>query len=374
MYDIILCNRNHSIRSDVSGDAMARSDSELSRHTLYIIGNGFDLANGVRSSYRDFAKFLKKQGRDGHYLYDTMEFYLGSAPDLWGDFEASLAYLDRGKAMDSVDIIQGDLLDVKDPEDENFSAAEYFATIEMGLANLTNIQEMLPELFFKWVKTLDSDKPVWKCPVKLDYDGRYINFNYTEFLETRYGVPNSNILYIHGNRNKGKKNIILGHGDDSYEAYLRWKKSIEDDPYYQPYIEENGKTIRNTHLSAQVYGDFNVKNNEWKNPARFYSVDVASEMIDWYFESTMKKCDDIIKKNIGYFESLHDIKRICVIGHSLSLVDRPYFKKLIEINDNPDSLVWEIGYYNDMNRAEEFVCDMGINPEKVKYFSTRTRN
>lgn len=187
MYDIILCNRNHSIRSDVSGDAIARSDSESSRHTLYIIGNGFDLANGVRSSYRDFAKFLKKQGRDGHYLYDTMEFYLGSAPDLWGDFEASLAYLDRGKAMDSVDIIQGDLLDVKDPEDENFSAAEYFATIEMGLANLTNIQEMLLELFFKWVKTLDSDKPVWKCPVKLDYDGRYINFNYTEFLETRYG-------------------------------------------------------------------------------------------------------------------------------------------------------------------------------------------
>lgn len=75
--------------------------------TLHVIGNGFDIANGVRSSYRDFREYLMGQGPDGVRLVNSLESCLGGAPDLWGDFEESLASMDRGRAMDSVDAAMG---------------------------------------------------------------------------------------------------------------------------------------------------------------------------------------------------------------------------------------------------------------------------
>ena len=40
----------------------------------------------------------------------------------------------------------------------------------------------------------------------------FLNFNYTDTLEKVYGIPASNILYIHGNALRGN-NLILGHHD-----------------------------------------------------------------------------------------------------------------------------------------------------------------
>ena len=34
------------------------------KHTLFIIGNGFDLAHGIKSHYSDFAKWVRQQGND----------------------------------------------------------------------------------------------------------------------------------------------------------------------------------------------------------------------------------------------------------------------------------------------------------------------
>lgn len=59
---------------------------------LYVIGNGFDLFSGLKTSYRDFSEWLKK-----HYafVYEAFE----SAYDIqniewWNDFEVSLGKLD----------------------------------------------------------------------------------------------------------------------------------------------------------------------------------------------------------------------------------------------------------------------------------------
>ena len=109
--------------------------------TLYIIGNGFDLANGVRSSYRDFREHLLSLGPEGVRMAVTLESYLGSSPDLWGDFEESLGFLDRGMAMDSVDDAFDDHGDVR-------------GCVERGLAGVTSIEEELPRLFRSWLRTL----------------------------------------------------------------------------------------------------------------------------------------------------------------------------------------------------------------------------
>ncbi|MGO4179670.1 AbiH family protein [Paenibacillus sp. TAF43_2] len=39
-------------------------------------------------------------------------------------------------------------------------------------------------------------------------DALYLNFNYSEFLETLYGVPKNNDLYIHSDRRGQNKKLI----------------------------------------------------------------------------------------------------------------------------------------------------------------------
>ena len=81
---------------------------------LYIIGNGFDLMHGVRSRYTDFRDAL---GRDSDLLY-TLETFI-HVPDIWGDFENNLAYLDRGMMMGRLDECLDDF-DVKEEDDDDF--------------------------------------------------------------------------------------------------------------------------------------------------------------------------------------------------------------------------------------------------------------
>ena len=185
--------------------------------TLYIIGNGFDLANGVRSSYRDFREHLLSLGPEGVRMAVVLESYLGASPDLWGDFEESLGFMDRGMAMDAVD----DAFDV-DGDAE--------CSVESGLSDMVSIEEDLPRFFLSWLRTLRAEGPVWEPPVPLERDARYIDFNYTDLLESRYGIPRGNILYIHGSVAEGGDGIVMGHGSDPGRSYGGWVSSRGDDP------------------------------------------------------------------------------------------------------------------------------------------------
>lgn len=56
---------------------------------LFIIGNGFNLAHEVESSYSDFKNFL-----EGNYTdtYDFVQTYCRPEMYEWQDFEDSLKY------------------------------------------------------------------------------------------------------------------------------------------------------------------------------------------------------------------------------------------------------------------------------------------
>ena len=55
------------------------------KHTLFIIGNGFDLAHGIKSLYCDFAKWVRQQGNDR--LLRMMEIFFSNNRDFGGDIE-----------------------------------------------------------------------------------------------------------------------------------------------------------------------------------------------------------------------------------------------------------------------------------------------
>lgn len=95
---------------------------------LYVIGNGFDLMHGVKSSYYDFGKTIGKRSLLRVYL----EYYL-KVDDLWADFEGALAKINV-EGMCSpyiVDMFLGDM----DAYDENASAADFFVAAELDAVN-----------------------------------------------------------------------------------------------------------------------------------------------------------------------------------------------------------------------------------------------
>ena len=74
--------------------------------------------------------------------------------------------------------------------------------------------------------------------------------------------------------------------------------------------------------------------------------------------------------NRAFFDSLRDVSRVAVIGHSLSTVDLPYFREILRVNADPEDIRWEVCYRSRRHRAERFVRDLGLDESKVTFICT----
>ena len=57
---------------------------------LYILGNGFDKAMGMATSYPEFYKYLKENVKNGSSLFNKMMSQITSDTALWSDMELAL--------------------------------------------------------------------------------------------------------------------------------------------------------------------------------------------------------------------------------------------------------------------------------------------
>lgn len=301
--------------------------------SLVIIGNGFDLMHGVKSSYWDFQKTIGKYSP----LRFCMETYFDTE-DLWSDLEDSLGRLNYSIFLNSHGIDMW--LDNYDAYNPDAQAADFFAAVETAIAPTFIISYDLNEKFRKWITTLklgNDDRPF----AMLHGDYKVLSFNYTEFIESVYGANPDCVCYIHGCRKPSKNGkqceLILGH---------------------VPGIEE------------EQWDKVDLKTFKFKDPYKRYIMEAAldtavRETVD-YDESMTKKCSDIIKNHRSFFDGLCNIKEVFVIGHSLSEVDYPYFEEVCKMTEAK----WYIGYHslNDLKRLLVFVDKMRL--KKVILFRT----
>jgi hypothetical protein len=303
--------------------------------TLFIIGNGFDIMHGVPSSYYCFRDSMGRHNE----LRNALEMYIRKE-DLWADFEESLAHLDNEAMLSTVNDWM-DIFDVKDQFDDDFSAADFFMAAETATGPAQTIIRELPRRFRKWVCTLkptNARKPLVDILAK---ESTFINFNYTEFLETLYGIPKNNVWYIHGDRRE-KKELILGHAPGAE---------------FEVEINPRGRSGKRLRMKNQTVYDLH---------------ETAGYHLSSYYDSTTKKSGDVIKANKDRFEALSEVDHVVVIGHSLSPVDYPYFKEIIKHNQNPTNMKWYISWFssNDLKRIAEFVPEMNILSSNVELFRT----
>lgn len=146
------------------------SEIPSSSSTLYVIGNGFDLMHGVKSSYYDFGKSLKRND----YLRDALEIAL-TPDDIWADFEESLGKinLDPMASRYLVDMWL-ESMDFYDGED---SAANFYAAVDAAATPIEAIVTDLPPAFRRWVNRLKlgtNDRPL---EALINPRGKALNFN-----------------------------------------------------------------------------------------------------------------------------------------------------------------------------------------------------
>lgn len=273
---------------------------------LYIIGNGFDLFMGLKTSYQDFREWLKF-----HYIfvYEALESVYGIQNiEWWNDFEVSLGKLDIDKYVKSFAPPEKSIGEILKEIEEKRKKEQKLPNLPPSLTpespcadRLRGLLDILHDCMRKWIQSMRSFENLKY--VNLDKEcSFFLNFNYTETLEWFYHISKSQILHIHGAAyNEGK--LIFGHNHFLYE---------------DRFMYDGGKV-------SQVLERYH------KNPYEY------------------------IYKNEAFFEKVKNVEYIHVYGMSFSPVDIGYLDWICE--HTPNNTKWEVSWHtdNDKKRIENFI-------------------
>lgn len=276
--------------------------------TLYVIGNGFDLAHGLETNLCCFKCYLKNKDDESRKFLKSISQYV-PFNETWSNFEEALGNIDADKIEEvAMDYAQSPSAD--DFRDSSWGDPEYEAS--QAIAFSSEISEYLRE----WICAVRIDQN-YKFPILKD--ALFLSFNYTNTLEKVYDIPKDKICYIHGDCSKDEV-LVCGHNDTS-----RLKKRI---------VEES---------------DFFLHNQE------------VVDIIHGYYEETWKNPEKQINKNKNFFNQLISIQNIVIFGHSFeNHIDDDYF---IYIKEKvKSSCIWEISYHSELDkiRNEVFAEQLGI--------------
>ena len=321
-------------------------------HRLVVIGNGFDIAHGLHTKYSDFMEYLLSyeqkpevikgrfirldsvslQDQARHRFYEAISKYIPEQ-DLWSSFEEALAVLDDEQLQDDNSCY---LLGYGDENWRDSAHHDFQYMIGEALSFASDI----PSYFSQWIGNIDTRVPPQISSQIISRNCLFLNFNYTDTLETAYGISAGWILYIHGKALRGDR-LILGHHSDTL---------FQDEPIPQFQSEEE----------REIYYD---------NYTEDVRIAEAQEIIKSYFRGTYKDTASIIGNNQAFFHSLTTINEVFVLGHSLSPIDFDYFieiKKFVS-----PTCKWYISYYSqdDLYEAQKLIKTLGLQSYQLITFA-----
>lgn len=314
--------------------------------TLYIIGNGFDLAHGLPTSYWNFRKFLESYDLDflnsfetlyGFPQLDESDPYL--APyvakwenalydKLWGALEENMAHMDTSTMLD----ISSSIVDNLHLDGGNWGIED---TMDVYWQEEYGFIKLLPDYVHKWIESIDLSNifPRKKSLISKK-NARFMTFNYTSTLEECYQIDPEYINHIHGAIDPyGNNPPVLGHGYKSGIFEHRAEAAEAEERF------DEGRT----------------------------SIEHAIADI---FEATTKDTDQIIYENRLYFQKMKNIDRVVVIGLSYCEVDIPYLTKVKSSTDSGTH--WTMYYHteNDLRKLEKVAKLLDIHETMITLKST----
>ncbi|WP_298942458.1 bacteriophage abortive infection AbiH family protein [uncultured Psychromonas sp.] len=283
--------------------------------TLVIVGNGFDIQNGLHTSYWYFHKQYNDQLDE--YFMHFPEFFDDQE---WSNFEENLGLFDEDNFREN---------SVFEPSmDDMIESSKYVNGYNDEIFQKTD--ELVDDIqiaFTTWIRAIDVKKA--NKFMEFPRGFKFINFNYTSTLQDVYSVPDGDVLHIHG---KARWNVIFGHGKGNGNQ----SQSMGSN-YDEPWFEESYQTI------ASVTDKFH------------------------------KPVNEILENNREQLEKYGDVTKIIVLGHSINNIDIPYFKCIL--NAYPDA-VWRNwnhkGEENDgVSDTHDKLMNLGVPSEKLFSLSSK---
>lgn len=309
--------------------------------TLYILGNGFDLAHGLLTSYKTFAEILKQ--KNPTLFNELNDLYFDNDIDLWKHFEEKIGHITQKSIKNIEKYIQQKFIEIQKkisnlPKNQIMSL-----NYELGLSSPQGIEISLNKCMKQMVNEANKQlKETPKVYTQITANDYFITFNYTSTLENLYKINSNHILHVHNKFDSNSKNnkLIFGNTDKNIfsKEFLsqNWGKLIIEKFKGSKKLCININEMRERHLD-----------NDEDLLSIVNSIDDHFNDLNEIFH----KKTDIPKINVRKFSNLikHNISKICVFGHSLAQVDMKYFE---EIKMNIPNATWYVHYFNDMTDIE----------------------
>ena len=280
---------------------------------LFILGNGFDIAHGLRTRYSDYREFLKTNDKNFLCQFENQFPFCGNA--LWGNLEENI---DQINLLDDLSYDEIDLgleceVDIQYTLDADYK--DKFDFLNRYGINLNS-----------WIESIEINS-VSRKTNNFGNDCYFITFNYTKVLEEIYEIGEQHILHIHGCVGE---ELILG--------------------------KDNSEHIDNL-------VDTEDTSSEWVKAVKPYLQD--------YLLITNKDTVELCEKVENFIESL-DIEEINIIGLSVSSADISYLIKIKQmVNQN---CVWNFYYYLDEQTNNNDNCEVRDEEEINAYIKNNYPN
>ena len=349
---------------------------------ILVIGNGFDLAHGLPTTYQDFLKFtdnyrtilkteyyeqmleVKKLIDNNVWIQHFKRFYQGNG---WIDFEKEISNViqiidrkipefekmrDRGAGCVKFNFRERDTLKYFDSNASQGNVFEY-SFISQNRERMLNDLNKLVRCFEIYLDCYINCYPV----TKISPDIREINidkvlsFNYTNTYARIYDVSSENKIeyeYIHGkadiNHDIRTNNMVLGI--DEYLSKKRKNKEVEFIAF-KKYFQK-------------IYKGTGCKYKEWvQEIQQGYNLLAKNEVeiLDMFRKAYDK--EDIQSMWLWYLSSLNNSQKkkennnLYIFGHSLDITDKDVLGELI-LNDNIHTTI----YYPDKNELGRKIANL----------------
>lgn len=307
---------------------------------LYIIGNGFDKAHGLKTSYWDFRTYLESTHleflQEFEKIYD-FEVFDDSDPyalegartqrekslkgELWSKLEKNIGHPDTYQMEQISDCIVNDL----DLDSGNVGIRD---TLDAYWRHKYGFVKKLRIYIKEWIETLDTANIRPRKKTLVNSNDYFLSFNYTDTLESVYKI--NDVYHIHG-------------GIDSI---------CEKDPIIG-------------HCNREQIKDYREKATEADNVFDEGTASIDDAIAD-YLEATYKDTAQIIWLSDRFWEKLYNVDCVTIIGWSAGSVDMPYLEKIVACV--PKHTKWTVYFYNTNEKGafEKALKLCGVNTKDIE--------
>ncbi|WP_338731775.1 AbiH family protein [Bacillus subtilis] len=275
-----------------------------SSRNIVIVGNGFDMSIGLKSSYQNFIEYIKNRKRfiEDYELYNYNRLFLRKYENFhlnWSDFESLYEETVRKinnrsrenkETQDIFDITSiNDSIKRLEEDFHEYLSAEYPRWVE---------QKTIQNGHSDFKKFTEEVNPFFKKMIK-DENTFFINFNYTNTIKDLC----ESVLYDSSNLPQSKLEVTKAK-----ERVFHIHGSLEEENILFGGGFTDSEEIDKIHYSQSLINDklFRIKENQLLN-------------------STRKKIISTI--DLNHEDINHNL---FIIGHSLQGSDFPFLSKLIQ--------------------------------------------